>query len=112
MKTSAKIMKTSKDEMHIEISMPAIARIELVQGNELRHYEIFSLLLSLALSISVGFWTSYIATPKSLPLLWSALAFSFLTLFSVVIVLYYRSKIYNGRITKTINFNNSNDSRR
>lgn len=91
--------KAEKNETKVEVSLPSCIQIELVQGNELRHYEIFSLVASLALSTAVGFWTAY-ATVRNGSLLFSALAFSGLATVSIGIAFCYCSKLYNGRIKK------------
>lgn len=91
----------------VEISLPSLIQIELVQGNELRHYEIFSWLASGALSVAVGFWTALAtvtAESANKPLLGSAIAFTGLMLFSIGIAHHYRSKMYNGKIKKAVSF--------
>lgn len=85
----------------VEIKLPSCIQVELVQGNELRQYEIFFSLASLALSTAVGFWTGYVTSNQtSLPLLWSALAFSFLAIAAGIVAFYYRWRMYNGTIKK------------
>lgn len=85
----------------VEIALPSCIQIELVQGNELRQYEIFFSLSSLALSVAVGFWTGYITDNQmGSPIFWSALSFSFLALTSGVIAFYFRRRMYNGTIKK------------
>lgn len=69
----------SKQDTNVEVSFPSCIKIELVQGNELRHYEIFFSLASLSLSTAVGFWIAYIGTPN-FAFFWSATAFSGLAL--------------------------------
>src|SRR3989344_5104420 len=92
----------NKDEknMQVEVNLPSSVRVNLVQGNELRQYEIFFLVASLSLSTAVSFWTSYAVQPNS-TLLFSAFAFSGLFVLSVILALHYRSKLYNGSVTKT-----------
>lgn len=85
----------------VEITLPATIHIELVQGNELRHYEIFFSLASAALSTAVGFWTAYITTgTDSNVLFWSAWAFTGLIVLSGGFALYYRRKMNGGKIKK------------
>ncbi|MDP3794586.1 MAG: hypothetical protein Q8R13_01505 [bacterium] len=91
----------SPTSTNIEITLPSAVRVELVQGNELRHYEIFFSLASLTSSIAVGFWTGYVTGGSvSRPLWWSAVAFSVLVAAGGIFALYYRGKTYNGKITK------------
>ncbi len=85
----------------VEVSLPSCVQIELVQGNELRHYEIFSLASSLLLSTAVGFWTGYLTTDaNSKALFASALAFSVFAILAGVFAWHFRRKLYNGKVTK------------
>jgi len=88
------------EDTKVEVNFPSKIQIELVQGNELRHYEIFFLLTTLALSTAVSFWTTYVITPHR-AIIFSAWAFSGLVLLSGLLTFYYRSKLYNGKITKS-----------
>ncbi|MEK7629641.1 MAG: hypothetical protein AAB394_03975 [Patescibacteria group bacterium] len=92
--------ESKRENTMVEINFPSHISIELVQGNELRHYEIFFLITSLTLSTAVSFWTTYIITPNR-AILFTACAFSIFTLLSTILTLYYRSKLYNGKITKS-----------
>ncbi len=86
----------------VEIGIPAKIQIELVQGNELRHYEIFFSLTSLSMTTAVGLWTGYMtSSTSSMPLQWSATAFTGLAIASGVVAYYYRSKMYNGKVTRS-----------
>lgn len=107
--TTKNLPKTLINETLVEVHMPSCVQIELVQGNELRHYEIFFSMSSLTLSIAVGLWTGYITTAKSSPLFWSALSFSLLAIVTGVIAFYYRSKLYNGKIKKVATLNSFQD---
>lgn len=93
--TGAKIEST-----RVEVNFPSRISIELVQGNELRHYEIFFLVTTLTLSTAVSFWTTYAITPNS-TILFSAWAFSGFTILSGLLTFNYRSKLYNGKIRKS-----------
>ncbi|TSC78208.1 MAG: hypothetical protein G01um101429_896 [Parcubacteria group bacterium Gr01-1014_29] len=84
----------------VEVNFPARIQIELVQGNELRHYEIFFLVTTLTISTAVSFWTTYAITPNG-TILFSAWAFSGLAFLSGLLTFYYRSKLYSGKITKS-----------
>ncbi len=102
MANSKKNLIVSKiEDTKVEVSLPLKIQIELVQGNELRHYEMFFSLGSVALSTTVGFWTSYITSgADNNALLWSAYAFTVLVLFSGGFAFNCRRKMYNGKVKK------------
>ena len=92
----------SQKTMLVEVSFPSLVQIELVQANELRHYEIFLWFGSAFLSAAIGFWTAFAtATPKSSILLWVGFVFSFFTALFVGTAIYYRLKLRNGSIKKS-----------
>ena len=95
-----KLLEAKPEGTKVEVNFPSRISIELVQGNELRHYEIFFLITTLTLSTAVSFWTTYAITPNS-TILFSALAFSGFAFLSGIVTFYYRSKLYNGKITKS-----------
>lgn len=99
--------KYKNNQTLVEVNMPSNIQIELVQGNELRHYEIFFLLATLALSTATSLWTSYCVSPNS-TILFSAIVFSGLTLISGIVALYYRRKVYCGKIKKSKALNTFN----
>lgn len=99
-KVEKKFQGEKPENTKVEVNFPSRISIELVQGNELRHYEIFFLVTTLTLSTAVSFWTTYAITPNG-TLLFSAFAFSGLTILSGIMTFYYRSKLYNGKITKS-----------
>jgi len=91
-----------KSKTVVEVNMPATVQIELVQGNELTQYEIFSWATSILISIASGFWTGYFTLEiKSSPLLASAVVFSLLGIGSFCMSLYYRSKIHGRKVKIT-----------
>lgn len=92
----------SIEDTIIEVYFPNKISIELVQANELRHYEIFSWFSSLMATIAVGFWTAYFTTdPRSSQLFWTAFIFSIIFVVSFSIAIYYRRKVYHGSLIKT-----------
>src|SRR3989344_6449655 len=96
-----KEISDQKDTL-VEVHFPDKINIELVQANELRHYEIFTWSASLLATIAVGLWVGYFTTgPKSNQLLWTAIAFSILFLVSLGMAIYYRTKVYHGSLIKT-----------
>lgn len=87
----------------IEIGMPSILQIELVQGNDLHNYEIFFSLASLLFSTAIGFWTSYVSVENpSSSVFWCAISFSVLTVVSVLMAYSYRKKVFGEKIVKNI----------
>lgn len=93
---------SNKKDTVVEVHFPDKISIELVQANELRHYEIFSWSASLLATIAVGFWTAYFTiNPKSNQLFWTAIAASIIFAASLSIAIYYRRKVYRGSLIKT-----------
>lgn len=103
--TKTKISHKKTKKTSVEVSFPSRISIELVQGNELRHYEIFFLMLTISLSTAVSFWTTYSITPNGV-ILFSAWAFSGLTFLAGLVTFYYRSKLYRGKIVKSTPLDN------
>ena len=96
-----KEVNTKKDTV-VAVHFPDKISIELVQANELRHYEIFTWFASLLATIAIGFWTAYFTTnPKSNQLLWTAIAASIVFAASFCVAIYYRRKVYRGSLVKT-----------
>ncbi|MBI4155727.1 MAG: restriction endonuclease subunit S [Candidatus Zambryskibacteria bacterium] len=98
-KPEAKI-QSHKDTI-VKIHFPDEISIELVQANELRHYEIFTWSASLLATIAVGFWTAYFTTSRSSQLLWTAITASAIFVLSLGVAIYYRRKVYHGSLIKT-----------
>ena len=92
----------AKKDTVVEVHFPDKISIELVQADELRHYEIFTWSASLLATIAVAFWTAYFTTdPKSDQLLWTAIAASIVFIISLIVAIYYRRKVYRGSLIKT-----------
>lgn len=87
---------TAEKDTVVKVHFPDEITIELVQANELRHYEIFSWSASLVATIAVGFWTAYFTTPRSSQLFWTSIAFSTVFIASFTAAVYYRRKVYHG----------------
>ena len=101
----AELKRKNVRDMQVEVRLPSEMHIELVQGNELRHYEVFFSLASISASVAVGFWIGYVTDNAQNPsLLWSALAFSGLAILSGITAFSYRRKVYNGSVTKIASF--------
>lgn len=100
---SERKLKEGISDTLVEIHFPAKISIELVQANELRHYEIFSWFTSLIATIAVGFWVAYFTTnPRSGQLFWTAVAFSSIFVFSLGMTIYYRRKVSRDSLIKTV----------
>jgi hypothetical protein len=108
---STKTEKTISESMKVEVSFPECVHVELVQANDLKHYEIFIWLCSLFASASSGFWVSFATIPFSKVLFATSLTFSIFTLGFGGTAYYYRSKISDTKLKKILlleNFNNAN----
>lgn len=92
----------NREDTKISVNFPDEIKLELVQANELRHYELFQWLVSILLPIAVGFWTAYFTTVKANALLWSAWIFTVVSILFVVISFYHRSKVFHGSVSKSI----------
>jgi hypothetical protein len=92
----------STSDTVVEVHFPDKISIELVQANELRHYEIFTWFASLLATIAAGFWTAYFTTDiKNNQLLWTAIAASIIFAASLFVAIFYRRKVYYGSLIKT-----------
>lgn len=87
-------------ETKVIVQMPNEIEIELVQANELKHYELFQWLVALLLPIAVGFWTAYFTGNKRLELFWSALVFLVISGLFGFLAYRYRKKVFSGSIKK------------
>ena len=100
--THKEMVNNAGKETVVEVHFPDKISIELVQANELRHYEIFTWSASLLATIAAGFWVAYFTIiPQSGQLFWIAAAFSLVFAFSFCIAIYYRQKVYHGSLIKT-----------
>ncbi|MCX6704396.1 MAG: hypothetical protein NTZ07_03020 [Candidatus Woesebacteria bacterium] len=91
-----------KKDTVVEVHFPEKIEIELVQANELRHYEIFTWFASLLATVAVGFWVAYFTTnPKSGELFWTAATATLVFIVSLVVAFYYRSRVYHGSLVKS-----------
>ncbi len=107
---NSKTEKTMSESMKVEVSFPECVHIELVQSNDLKHYEIFLWLVSFSASVASGFWVSFATiTPMNKVLFATSLAFSTMTFAFSAVAYYYRSKISATKLKKILlleNFNN------
>ncbi|MEX1063751.1 MAG: hypothetical protein WD898_04125 [Candidatus Paceibacterota bacterium] len=89
-------------ETKISVSFPDEIKLELVQANELRHYELFQWLVAILLPIAIGFWTAYFTTAKTNALVWSAGVFTVVAVLFVGMAVYHRRKVFHGSVAKSI----------
>ena len=105
------ITKPEKDQcesMKIEVSFPESVHIDLVQANDLRHYEIFLWLGTLFASAATGFWVSLATTSFNKVLLAASITFSVFTLIFGIVAYKYRSKIAGSKLKKVLSLENFN----
>lgn len=74
----------------VQVSHPKEVTVELVQSNDVRHYEIFGWLFSLMMSIAAGFWVAYCTTEPSTSLLLSSIVFTLVSIIFLFFAGYYR----------------------
>ena len=96
MVSKLEIKTRNQNDTVVKVHFPNEISVELVQANELRHYEIFSWSASLIATIAAGFWTAYFTTPRSWQLFWTSAAFSVVFVASFCVAIYYRRKVYHG----------------
>lgn len=97
--------KTKRSEISttVEVHLPECVQIDLVQANELRHYEIFLWIGSLFASASAGFWTAFATTsPNSKILLLVSLVFTLFTGVFIWAAFHYRSRLKSGGIIRKV----------
>jgi len=106
----AKAEKTMTESMKVEVSFPECVHIELVQANDLKHYEIFLWIVSISASTASGFWVSFATvSPMSKVLFGTSFAFSLMTLIFGGVAYYYRTRITTIKLKNVLlleNFNN------
>ncbi len=95
----------SNEDTCVEVYMPEKIQIELVQANEIRHYEISLWLGSLFMSAAVGFWTAYTQNGGSLVLLFTSVVFTLFFIVFVVVAVYFRSKLHGKKVRRTAPIN-------
>lgn len=84
----------------VEVHIPSVIEIVLVQANEFRHYEIAVWLSSLFFSAMTGFWTAYVTTPKNNVLLGTSIVFSVFTIVFSIASIHYRIKLQGSKIKR------------
>jgi hypothetical protein len=101
--TGKEVIAEMANDTKVTVHFPNEIGLELVQANELRHYELFQWLVALLAPIAVGFWTGYaVESVKSQSLVWSALVFTAISIIFFGIAMYYRKKIFHGSVAKSI----------
>jgi hypothetical protein len=102
-KAPTAISLTRNQDTHVIVSFPGEIRNDLVQANELRHYEIFQWLLALIAPIASGFWIALINSDRDRGLLFSSIVFTLISLLFLGLAIYYRMKVYHSSIHRKIN---------
>ena len=92
--------KIQNRETKVIVRIPNEIENELVQANELKHYELFQWLVTLLLPIAATFWTAYFTGSRRLELLWSASVFTIISGLFVFLAYKYRKKVFHGSIKK------------
>lgn len=83
------------------VSFPDNISINLVQANELKHYELFLWLVTILTPIAAGFLIAYLTDgTKNNGLLFSTIAFAFISILFVLLAISYRKKIFHSSIKK------------
>ena len=92
-----------ENDTKVTLLLPNEIAIEMVQVNELRHYEVFMWLVGLFSTAAIGFWTAYVANPQN-ALFGSACVFSFFAVAFLAVAIYYRSRVYHKSVKKSVSF--------
>lgn len=106
-----KIDKIKDEAMKIEVAFPECVHVELVQSNDLKHYEIFIWLSSLFASATSGFWVSFATTPFSKVLFATSMTFSLFTIGFGWTSYFYRTKITETKLKKVLLLENFNTTK-
>lgn len=100
-KAAADTIPANDGHTIVDVHMPRHISIELVQGNELRHYEIFFGLFSILASTATGFGTARALSGPNGALTASSIAFGGLALIFLLATLHFRKKVYNGSVVRS-----------
>jgi membrane protein YdbS with pleckstrin-like domain len=101
--TVKEVIDEMANDTKVTVQFPKEIGIELVQANELRHYELFQWLVILLAPIAIGFWTGYAVEPvKSAALAWSGAIFALVSILFIILAFIYRQKVFSGNVTKSI----------
>ena len=93
------IIPKNNKETTVAVSLPDEIVIELVQANELRHYELFLWLVALISPIAFGYLTAFF-TENNYLFLWTSIIFFILAGIFLIVALHYRKKVFHGSIRK------------
>lgn len=92
----------TKKSMKVKIGFPECVRIEMVQSNDLRNYEIFMGLSSIFSTAGAGFWVAFATLTFSRVLLGVSIVFSLFAFLFIGLAFHHRWKMNGTKITKTI----------
>jgi hypothetical protein len=96
------MVKKETQNMKIEVGYPECVHIELVQGNDLRNYEVFAGLSSIFSTAAAGFWVAYMTVDNGSILFWVSLVFTLMTLSLMAATYHYRAKMHGTKIIKRL----------
>lgn len=105
-KTIAEVLKKN---MEVHVGFPECVRIELVQANDVKHYEMFGGFGSLFSTAASGFWVSYITSDSNYMLKVISIVFTLFTIIFYGMAFRYRYKLKGGQVMKVITINNFNN---
>lgn len=88
--------------MKIEVAFPECVHVELVQANDLKHYEIFMWLCALFASAAASFWVGFATVPFNKILFVTGLTFSMFMLVFGGFAYYYRAKISDTKLKRVL----------
>jgi hypothetical protein len=92
----------SENETLVEVSSPTVIKIELVQANDLRHYEFMLWFATIFSTTAASFWTAYLtSSTKDNILFWTGVASTIVTFTFFGGAYYYRSLLKSGSVKKT-----------
>lgn len=114
MKNNIDKEKINSEETKVIIGLPGEVEVDLVQANELKHYELFQWLVVLLLPVAVGFWTAYFTGNENQELFWSASVFTGISILFIILSFNYRKKVFRGSIKRiaTLDSFKSTDNRK
>ena len=92
----------------VEINLPSKIKVDLVQANELKHYEINFWLCSLFASAAAGFWTALLTSSGGMLIFAVASVFTLFTFGFGLAAKYYRSQMISGSVKKVASLDNFN----
>ena len=85
----------------VVVTFPDSISINMVQSNELKHYELFLWLVTILAPVAASFLTAYLTGDiNNYGLLFSTIAFTGISALFVLLAIRYRKKVFHGSIKK------------